>query len=282
MYAATTADAASKRAPSTEVMAIYGVFLLFAYMVHHQLAGGEFSSVCTMSVIFQCLSVSLLALQVFTKKRVDGISAKSLQLDVFAVCCRLSSTIWLNGYLPVDMTGDWLYQSIDICTLVILCWLLRQVLVVHQHTYQAAEDSLAISPLVSIMLVLAFLLHADMNSRPFFDALWMAGLFVGCIAELPQLWLITRTGGRAEALTSHHIASMMVSRVLSGLFMWYARNDLTTVFWIQGFNHSIYAIFAAHLMHLILLGDFVYYYVKALSKGGLANCTLELEGDCCV
>jgi len=282
MYAAVAADAAGKGAPSGHVMATYALFLFLAFMVYHHVAGGEFSSILTMSVIFQCLSVSLLALQVLTKKSAAGISAKSLQLDVFSLCFRLSSTIWLNGYLPVDMTGDWLYQAIDVCTLVIVLWLLFQVLVVRKSTYSETSDSLAISPLVCILLVLAFLLHADMNSRPLFDALWMAGLFVGSVAELPQLWLIARSGGRAETLMSHHIAAMMVSRLLSGSFMWHARRDVTCEFWVDGFNHAMYAILAAHALHLILLGDFAYYYAKAVAKGGLANCTLELEGDMCV
>ena len=46
-------------------------------------------------------------------------------------------------------------------------------------------------------------LHGNMNGRPIFDALWMAGLFINTIAVLPQLWLVTKTGGRVEALTSH-------------------------------------------------------------------------------
>jgi len=282
MYAAVAHNAASKQGQSGHVLATYGLFVLFAFGVYHQVAEGEYSSIMTMSVIFQCLSVSLLALQVVTKNRADGISAKSLQLDVISVCFRLSSTIWLDGYLPADMSGDWLFQAVDVCTLLILSWLLRQVLVVHHNTYQAAEDSLAISPLVCIMLVLAFFLHADMNNRPLFDALWMAGLFIGCIAELPQLWLIARTGGKAEALTSHHIATMMVSRVLSGLFMWESRFDLTCDFWVVGFNHALYAVLAAHALHIVLLCDFVYYYAKAVAKGGLVNCTLEFEGDMCV
>ena len=57
-------------------------------MFHHYLTGGEFSAVLTMSVIFQCLSVTLLALQVFTQKRADGISAKLLQLYAYSIHLR--------------------------------------------------------------------------------------------------------------------------------------------------------------------------------------------------
>merc|ERR1719168_224092 len=124
--------------------------------------------------------------------------------------------------------------------------------------------------------VCAVVLHADMNSRPLFDALWMAGLFIGVVAVLPQLWLISRHGGRVEALTSHFIAMMAVSRALSGIFMWHARFDITCAPWVEGYNHAVWAILAAHFVHLLLLGDFAYYYIKSVAKAGLA-CCIEVD-----
>jgi len=172
------------------------------------------------------------------------------------------------------------FQIIDLCSLGILVWLLHQVLVEKQHTYQAEEDNLPVLPMVMGAFVLAMLLHGNMNGRPIFDSLWMASLFVSTLAELPQLWLITRTGGRVESLTSHHIAAKAASRVLSGLFMWHARNDIGCVPWISGFNHAIWAILGAHMLHLILLGDFAYYYVKAVLANGI-DCRLQIDVESC-
>merc|ERR1740130_213995 len=149
----------------------------------------------------QCLAVVLLALQVVSTGSASGISARALSLDALAICCRLSSTLWLNGYLPVDASGDHIFQAVDICSLVVLAWLLHQALVVKQHTYQAEEDSLPILALVKGALVLAALLHGDMDDYPLFDTLWMTGLLISTVAVLPQLLLITKTGGTAEALT---------------------------------------------------------------------------------
>merc|ERR1719407_467011 len=105
-------------------------------------------------------------------------------------------------------------------------------------------------------LVLAGLLHCNMNGRPIFDILWMTGLFVSSVAVLPQLWLVTRTGGRIAALTSHHIAAMAVSSALSGIFMWHARSDITCIPLFGRMNHAIWAILGAHLLHMLLLADF--------------------------
>lgn len=267
-------------AQSSQVLCTYMLFILSAGAVWHLVADGAFSSILTVAVMIQCLALALLGLQIVSTGSAAGISANALKLDVLALCCRLSSTLWLNGYLPVDATGDHVFQIIDLCSLAILGWLLYQILVEKKHTYQAEEDSLPILPMAAGALVLAALLHGNMNGRPIFDTLWMAGLFVSTIAVLPQLWLITRTGGVVQALTSHHIAAMAVSRAMSGIFMWYARDDITSIPWIGGFNHAIWAILGAHLLHLILLGDFGYFYLKAVAANGL-NCNVQIEMESC-
>jgi len=278
MHVAKMAHAAGKSAPPAPVQAAYGLFGLGAYVVFGHAAGGEFSAVLTLAVVFQCLALTLLALQVLSQRSAAGVSARALLLDAAALCLRLSSTTWLNGYLPVDMTGDWIYQAFDMASLAIVLWLLHQVLVARRSSYQEADDSLPALPFVLGSLVLAALLHADMNARPLFDALWMAGLFVSVVAVLPQLWLIVRCSGRCEALTSHYIAAMAVSRLLSGTFMWHARYDITCDPWVEGWNHAVWAILGAHAIHLLFLADFTYYYIKAVLSDGL-NCRLQLSGE---
>jgi len=279
MMASSPSNKTSTGLPAHLLIA-YGVFALSAGVVWHLVADGEFSSVLTLSVMVQCLAVVLLSLQMLITGSAAGMSAKALSLDALALCCRLSSTLWLNGYLPVDASGDHVYQIVDILSLGVVAWLLHQVMVVKHHTYQAAEDSLPVLPLAIGSLVAAFLLHGNMNGRPLFDALWMASGFVSAVAVLPQLWLITRTGGCIEALTSHYIAAMAVSSALSAIFMWHARADITCVPWFGGFNHAIWAILGAHLLHMLLLGDFAYHYIKAVLARGL-NCRIEINDiDC--
>jgi len=280
MMATSYAEKDSQVLPM-HLLLTYGFFIFSAGAVWHLIADGEFSSILTLSVMVQCLAVALLGLQVISTSSASGISAKALSLEALAICCRLSSTLWLNGYLPVDATGDHIYQIVDICSLCLLVWLLYQVLVVKRNTYQATEDSLPILPMVVVSLVLALMLHGNMNGRPLFDIFWMAGLFMSTVAVLPQLWLITHTGGVVEPLTSHHIAAMAVSISLSGIFMWHARDDITCMPWMTGVNHASWAILAAHALHLVLLGDFAYYYVRTVIAHGL-NSHIETMGDCYV
>jgi hypothetical protein len=265
----------SKAAPPSRVVIAYALFLGFAGCVWHFVANGEFSAILTMAEMLQCFALVTLAMQVIFSESAGGISARCLGLEAASLCCRLSSTVWLNGYLPVDASGDYFYQIVDVCSLVIVLWLLREVLVVRHHTYQDADDTFPVWPVLCASFVLALILHADMNDRPLFDSLWMTSLFLGVFGILPQLWLMTRNGS-VEALTSHYIAMTAMGRLLSGVFMWHAREDITCKPWVDGFNHAVYAILIAHLVHLFLLGDFAFIYVRTMITQGI-QARLDLE-----
>merc|ERR1719463_297997 len=127
--------------PHPRVLMAYGVFLSLAAWVYHVIADGEFSSIIAVGVIFQCAAFVTLAMQVISSGSCAGISARSLALEAIALCCKLSSTTWLDGYLPNDASGDWFYQAADVCSVLVVFWVLRQVLVTRRSSYQAAEDS---------------------------------------------------------------------------------------------------------------------------------------------
>merc|ERR1719478_1300970 len=105
--------------------------------------------------MIQCLALSFLALQMMTTGSAAGISARALVLDALAICCRLSSTLWLNGYLPVDATGDHVFQIADMCSLAIVAWLLYQCFVEKSSTYQAEADAMPTLPMAIGALMIA-------------------------------------------------------------------------------------------------------------------------------
>lgn len=252
------------------LVGMYAVFVTVAVLVYHMLAEREFSAVLTLSAIFQCLAFSLLAFQALTGS-VDGISVKSLQLDAVALACRLSSTTWLEGYLPSDQTGDYLYQAFDALSLGMLLWLLYRVMNIQEKNPDATKDGLPAVPFALGSLVLATIFHGDLDDRPFFDTMWMCGLFVSAVAVMPQLWVMTHSHSKVPALTSHFVAVMAFSRVLSGSYMWYAHSEITCEPWFGNFQHAGYAILAAHAVHLLLLADFAYFYCKNLATKGLSS-----------
>jgi ER lumen protein retaining receptor len=259
----------AKAAP-TQMVAAYAVALVSLLAVYHMIAEGEFSAILTFAVMFQCLGFGLLCIQVLTTGQSNGISTRALGLDALAICLRLSSTTWLNGYLPMDASGDWVYQAVDFLSLLFVAWLLKKLVSDMRASHQAEYDSMPILPMIATCIILAALLHADMNDRPFFDTTWMSSLFISAVAVMPQLWLISKTGGKVEPLTAHYIAAMAISRALSGTFMWHARHDITCVEWVTGYNHAPWVILGAHSLHLLLLCDFGYHYVKSVMQSGLS------------
>jgi hypothetical protein len=268
--------AGSKKSAAVDrgrISCAYAVFITGAFIVYKLFAEGEFSSVLTLSAIGQTLAFSLLGIQ-FISYGAVGISFKSLQLDALALICRLSSTLIFEGYLPSDMTGDYLYQTFDGFSLAMVLYLMFKVKR-SRDMYDAAEDTFPGVQLALATAILAGLLHANLNDNAFFDALWMWGTFVSAVAVVPQLWLMSRSHGCVSALTSHFVATMAISRFLSGLYMWHAHDEITSDPWFGKFNHAGYAILLAHAVHMLLLGDFAYFYCKNVATAGLQT-PLEL------
>jgi len=260
------------------VLGTYVAFASVAWLVYHFVAEREFSSILTMSVIAQALAISFLCFQVIWNNSAKGISVGALVLDGLSVAGRMPSTTWSEGYLPMDKTGDYLYQTVDFCSLAMILFLLHRVLVVHRSSYESIEDTFQVGPVIFACCAFAAVFHGNAADNPVYDTCWMAGLLMGVVAVLPKLWLITQTGGTAEAWTCHYIAAMGASRALSGLFMWEARADVTCDKWITGFDHAIFFILIAHFVHLLLIADFIYSYGAAALRNGICgNKAIKME-----
>merc|ERR1719453_1216410 len=98
----------------------------------------------------------------------------------------------------------------------------------------------------------------------------MCGLYLSAVSVLPQLSMMMRGRTSVPALISHFVAVMAFGRMLSGTYMWHAHTEITCEPWIGNFNHAGYAILAAHVVHLVLLGDFAFFYGKNLASSGLS------------
>jgi len=244
----------SKGSKASELVLVDAAFASVALLAYHWIGEDEFSSILTISAIFECLALCLLVAHVLSNGSVHAISAKSLKLEGVALVCRVSTTVWLEGYVPTDHTGDWLYQCIDALSVCLVLGLLYRL----RRAQKAADkpevdaDSLPALPFVIGSMVIACLFHGNIMTYQIFDAIWMCGLFVGIVAVVPQLWLMTHQSGSTPALASHFIAVMAFSRVLSGSYMWFAAKEIGCVPWIGNFNHAAFATLAGYGVHLAI------------------------------
>merc|ERR1719456_1578229 len=181
---------------------------------------------------------------------------------------RLSSTTWLKGYIPVDATGDWLYQMLDVAALCMALKLIHCVFKTHRHTYQEDYDSLNVVMAAIVCFVLAVLIHPDLNNRPVFDTLWTTALYIDVVAMVPQLIMMSRCK-EVEALTSHFVGGTAISRLVSLVFWYHGFAELAPL--DGSFNLAGWAIILAHVLQVLLLCDFLLYYVRAVLSTGSAR-----------
>merc|ERR1719359_1176992 len=248
-------------------------FLVFGGWVYHEIAEKEFTAILTLSVIAQALSFILLHAQISASRTVAGISGRSLIMHAVKLCCRLSTTLWLDGYLPTDKSGDWIYQVGDVLSLVLVLQILFAVFVAHKKSYQSDDDTLDLRNLILGAVVLAVVVHPDLNAWAPFDILWTVHLYIDAIAMVPQLWVISKAGGKVQGFTAHYIGAIMLSNILSGLFWFYACPELAED---NKINIAGLAINGAHLVQLLLMLDFAYYYGKACLQGNCGAPTMYM------
>eukprot|EP00921_Rhytidocystis_pertsovi_P012001 GHVQ01019433.1.p1 GENE.GHVQ01019433.1~~GHVQ01019433.1.p1 ORF type:complete len:487 (+),score=67.29 GHVQ01019433.1:151-1461(+) len=121
---ATTAIIDNSLDVSRHYLALWIALVFGVLLVRQFLSDGGFSSSLTLSGVLQCFSYLLLSVKVIVQWNGDGISRGSLFLSGMGLATRLYPNIFYLGYLPVDKSGDWLYQVVDVMSLMLVGLLL--------------------------------------------------------------------------------------------------------------------------------------------------------------
>jgi len=251
------------------ILCTYFMFISAVFGLWTHGSDQDFSYILTLSGCIQTLAFFLLLHKVRVQKSVAGISSKTLQCYTLTFVFRLTSTMVKNGYLPVDRTGDWVYQGADIASLLLVFQLLYFVHKRYKSTYQAELDSMPIWRMVPGAILLGCLVHGNLNHSPFFDKAWTISLWLDTLAMLPQLWMLVAKGGEVEALTSNYVALIFASRVMAFWFWFTGMPELAPR--DGGFNIVGTMIVSAHAIQMLLSGDFMYHYFMFQSKTQCAN-----------
>jgi len=158
------------------ILVTYCLFAGLALSCWHHFSDKDFSFLLTLSGCVQTLGFFLLLHKIRVQKSVAGISSKTLQVYVFVFIFRLSSTLVKNGYLPVDRTGDWVYQASDIASLLLVFQLLFFMHKKYATTYQSELDTMPIYKILPAFALLGCCFHGHLNHSPFFDSVWTVGM----------------------------------------------------------------------------------------------------------
>lgn len=223
----------------------------------------------TLSVALQCLGLLCLAMKVSKEKSVAGISGQTMILQTMSYALKLCCMVWLKGYIPDDETGEWLYQLLHIVAFCLSIYLALCVFIRHQCTYEEAHDTLKAMPFALGCFCCAALVHPDLHSRPLFDTAHTAALYMDMLSMMPQLGVIMRESS-VQCLTSHFICATALSRASSLVFWYHAYMELAPP--NGDFNLAGWAILGSQLLGLLLLCDFVFFYVRACVSNSSLQC----------
>jgi len=261
----------------------YFVCLMIVSVVLRQFSDRDFSTVLTLGSVVQCLGFFLLLQKVKQQKSVAGISSKMLEMYVLVFAFRLSSTLIKQGYLPIDRSGDYIYQAADIASLMLVFQLLWKVHKVYNITYQSSHDTLNIWRAVPVAVLMGVMFHGNLNKSAFFDTTWTIAMNLDTIAMLPQYFMLVKQAGEVEALTAHFVACIVVSRACSLAFWYYGYKELAPKKNKKptgGWNIAGWMILFCHGTQLLMSTDFMYHYVSsAMRKVKMVipeNCSFDI------
>lgn len=236
--------------------AIYAVMALVIVVGYHMWSDGIFSSIVTLASVVQFLGLVLTLVKV-SKNGFGVLSITTLKMYVPVYVLRLSCTLFHEGYLPVDVSGDWAYQTADIASLAVVIFLIFK----SKYDLNVAEEDYFPSHWTTIgCFLFACVCHPCHNMGQWSDVWWTAAVFLETFVMLPQLRLLA-VRKSVEGVTSHSIACTGVHRALN-FYFWIVCNDEL----VHGCPSSIpmYFVVGALAMQTLLLCDFMFYYLKAV------------------
>jgi hypothetical protein len=231
------------------------------------------SSFITLASAIQGFGFLLLARQVSEEGSMQGISRKMLLTYGLALCFRLWSTLFYLGYLPVDYSGHFVYQGIDVLTLVVIANLVAGSL---RRYPSAAEDSFWISIPIALAVCLGWMVHPILDNVEHADAAWMTSVWLEAAAFCPQIWMVSRAG-RCRSMTAHFVALSFAARCIVALFWLEAYPQLSISNHFSGWDmFPAYSVICAFSLQVIVIADFMFAYTRFATSGATGGMTLEL------
>jgi len=256
---------------------IYTTFAILLLFVYHFLSDGDFSFLMTLGSVFRALAFIILVYKIQSQRSASGVSLKTLILYSLVFFFRLISILIYDGYLPYDRSGDWFYQFVEVSALGVIGYLIYLIMVPFNSSYNPKLDTFGANKYfpgglgVLLVIIPAFIIalvwHPNLNSNFITDTSWAFANYLEAVAVLPQLVMFQKKGGEIEAFTSHWVFTIGTARVLH-LAFWLSsyhelNNDSGTLSRYPGF----FVVFS-QLVHLGLMLDFFYFYIKSVKTGG--------------
>ena len=255
---------------------MYSLCAIAFLSVYHLLSDGDFSFMLTLGGMTRTFGFGMLAFNINKGRSAEGISLKTLQLYALTFTARLLSILFFDGYLPYDASGDWFYQTNEVVGLGLVLLCCHLVGSTYKSTYSADHDSFGASKgvpaehgalvwLAAPALLVALVFHPSLNQFFPCDVAWAFALYLESVAVMPQLYVFQRKGGEIQTSTAHYVFAFGLSRLFIFIFWVSSAHELNTTASVHsGWVGTV--VLLMQVVHLVLMGDYSYYYLKALAK----------------
>lgn len=259
-------------------LVIWFAMVLLVLFVYHMFSDGDFSFLLTLGSMVRMFAFVILAYFLVAKRSVSGVSFKFLQCYIGVFCFRLSSILFYEGYLPFDRSGDFIYQAFEVLSLVAVIACVFCIIGPFKHTYEKEHDKFGtwwgvpselgvIYTLIPTFL-LSLIFHPSLNSNMLTDTAWTWALCLESVAILPQIVMFMSKGGVVDEWTSHVVASLGLARFFQLVFWISSYHELNDKFNSSpGGEHVGHFVVASQVLQLLLMGDYFYFYIKAMKEG---------------
>jgi len=261
----------------THNIRLWAGFLSLSLIVYYTLSSGDFSFLLTYASFMRCFGLGLLNYKMWSVNSATGISVKTLELYGCVFFFRLLSILRHQGYLPFDKTGDWFYHFVEIMSFLAVGMAIYGIFGPLISTYADKHDrfgnmyipsELGALYLLIPCIIMAVIFHPSLNREFFSDTCWTMSMFLESVAMLPQIYMFERQaadeGGTVETLLGHTVFALGSARIFELIFWLGSFKELSDH---SGSRIPGYLVLLSQVGHLILLGDFFYYYFKSISRG---------------
>lgn len=253
------------RTMKSEGFKVWASFITVTTVLYCLFSSGDFSFLLTLSSLVSMFSFLMVALKIEGSRSVKGVSLKMMECYIAIFFGRLCAIVPFEGYLPFDKSGDWLYQACEAIGFVLACTIVYFCRIRFVHTYDPVTDTVKPIFLMIPAAAVALVFHPNLNNNLPSDIAWAFALYLESVAVLCQLFMFVQEG-QAQPHTSHFLAAQALSKLLSFIFWASSFSELSNP------NHYIKAfvgnwVVAMQLVQLIVMGDFIYHYIRCIQKG---------------
>jgi len=243
----------------------WAAFLAVVFVLFVLFSDGDFSFVMTLGSLISMFAFLMVAVQIETSKSCSGVSLKMYECYVVVLSARLCSIVPFEGYLPYDRSGDWLYQTVEAISLLLAGTIVFMCRRRFASTYDPTTDTLNHLWLIFPALVLSLIFHPSLNAWMPADIAWTFALYLESFSCLPQLFLFQREG-KVQPFTTHFLAGQALSKFLSFIFWFSSYSELNDP--TKGLKSYVGIwVIVMQFLQLIVMGDFIWHYLRCISKG---------------